>query len=304
MSELLKGAQADGAPAPARPGSPAQSIQQVREAYRTEEMPRLYEGHLHFLFTSLFGLGGIALCVWLMRDVTWPELLTIPVTFLYANLAEYLGHRGPMHRRKKYAPIVFDGHTGIHHRFFTEDDFAYEGHRDWHALLLPPYMIVFFFGLFTVPIGVLLYFVVSPNVAYLFVATGLGYFVGYEWLHFCYHAPEDSVLLRLPFMRSLRKHHMTHHNPRLMTRYNFNITFPIFDWLLRTTYHGERKGPAGGPSPADQLAEGPVADFGGAVGAQEAGQLAPPLGVGPHPQAGDAAVPPEQQGGDRQQPAP
>ncbi len=219
------------------------AIQQVRESYRAHELPRLYNGRLHFLFTSLFGLGGIAVCVWLLRDLRWWEWLTIPITLLYANLAEYIGHRGPMHRRNRYAPIIFDGHTGIHHRFFTEEAFAYDSPRDWHALLLPPYLIVFFLGLFAAPVAALLYFAVSPNVAYLTVASALGYFVSYEWMHFCYHAPEDSLLLRIPFMRQLRQHHMTHHNPRLMTRYNFNITFPIFDWVFRTTYRREGTSP-------------------------------------------------------------
>lgn len=291
MSDTVNRPNGEAAPAPT-----PQSIRQVRQAYRVGEIPRFYQGHLHFLFTSLFGLGGIGACVWLLHDVAWWEWMTIPVTILYANFAEYVGHRGPMHRRKAYAPIIFDGHTGIHHRFFTEDAFAYDGPRDWHALLLPPYLIVFFLGLFVAPVAFLLYFVVSPNVAYLTAATGLGYFVSYEWMHFCYHAPEGSVLLRIPFMRQLRRHHMTHHNPRLMTRFNFNITFPIFDWLLGTTYR--REGDASLNSPADELTKSPAANTGWAAGTDDLAQLAPPVAVRPLTQAGHEAVPPKHQGGD------
>ena len=32
----------------------------------------------------------------------------------------------------------------------------------------------------------------SANVGWLFVATGVGYFLAYEWLHFCYHLDPGS----------------------------------------------------------------------------------------------------------------
>jgi sterol desaturase/sphingolipid hydroxylase (fatty acid hydroxylase superfamily) len=35
---------------------------------------------------------------------------------------------------------------------------------------------------------------------------------------------------------ALRRHHQTHHDPALMAQWNFNITFPVADWFLGTTY--------------------------------------------------------------------
>ncbi|MBK7399278.1 MAG: hypothetical protein IPJ34_24170 [Myxococcales bacterium] len=35
-------------------------------------------------------------------------------------------------------------------------------------------------------------------------------------------------------MRFLREHHRRHHHPRLMQRWNFNVTIPLFDWLHRS----------------------------------------------------------------------
>ena len=32
--------------------------------------------------------------------------------------------------------------------------------------------------------------------------------------------------------RNLRRHHRAHHDPRMMTRYNFNIVFPFTDWIM------------------------------------------------------------------------
>ncbi len=210
----------------------------VRRYVRCEP-PGWYRGWAHFWLTSCATVGAIAVCLIRVSDATWLEWLTVPVTLLYANVAEYLGHKGPMHRPWPFLSVIFR-HTTIHHRFYTRDQMEYAGPRDFHALLLPPSMLVFFFGLFAVPVGALLYVLASPNVAYLFVASALAYFIAYEWLHFCYHAPRGSPLLKIPFMLRLRHHHLVHHDPRLMSRYNFNITVPLLDWMLGTTYVGDK----------------------------------------------------------------
>ncbi len=162
--------------------------------------------------------------------------MTIPLTFLYANLAEYLGHRGPMHHRTRFLGKVFERHTVEHHSFFTDEAPMFESTQDYKAVLFPPILLVFFIGCFAVPVGALLYYLVSPNVCFLFVLTAVLYFLNYELLHFGYHSDPESWPGRLPFMSRLRKHHITHHNRRLMTRYNFNITYPICDRLFGTLY--------------------------------------------------------------------
>jgi len=199
-----------------------------------------YRGWGHFWKTTLTGFVGIAVCIWLMRDVTARELLTVPVILVYAILAEYLLHRGPMHHNWPYLASVYE-HTTIHHRYFTYDEYGYDDPGDFAALLLPVTIIGVLFVGFYLPIGVLLYFFVSPNMAYLVVATALAYFLSYEWLHLAYHASEEALVSKLPTIRALRSHHRLHHDPALMSRYNFNITIPLFDWLFGTIYQGGPK---------------------------------------------------------------
>ena len=79
-------------------------------------------------------------------------------------------------------------------------------------------------------------FAVSRDAALLGLATAMAYFVSYEWLHLAYHLPSSSRVFRLPWLARLREHHRRHHDPRLMKRWNFNVTVPVFDLLHRTRW--------------------------------------------------------------------
>ena len=172
----------------------------------------------------------------MLGDVRPVEWLTVPLTFLYCNLAEYLGHRGPMHKKTRSLAGVFQRHTAEHHSFFTDESMSFESPGDYRAVLFPPILLLFFFGFFAIPAGTVLYYLVSPNVCFLFVFTAILYYLNYELFHFAYHTDPRSWLGRLPLMRRLRTHHTVHHNRSLMTRYNFNITYPICDRLFGTFY--------------------------------------------------------------------
>ena len=97
-------------------------------------------------------------------------------------------------------------------------------------------MLFFFIGGFALPAGALLYFVASPNVCFLFVLTAVLYYLNYELLHFAYHCEPHSIVGSLPVVRRLRKRHLAHHNKSLMTKFNFNITYPLCDYAFGTLY--------------------------------------------------------------------
>lgn len=207
-----------------------------REQYRAGEIGKHYSGRLHFWFTTLWCLGLIAVCIAFIHQPTWKEWLIIPLVFLYINFVEYIGHKGPMHHRKKYLEKVFIRHSMQHHRFFTKENMSFDSAQDVKAVLFPPVLLLFFFFAFTLPTALLFYFFWSFNAALLFVLTVFSYYLNYEWLHFAYHLPENHFIAKLPFISTLRKLHHTHHDIHLMTRYNFNITYPVFDILFGTLY--------------------------------------------------------------------
>jgi len=212
------------------------AVAAFREQYRREAIHDRYFGWLHLAFTSVVGLGVVLLGAFSLEDVTPLEWLTVPIVFLYANLVEYFGHRVPFHRPVRGLRSLYFRHTKQHHRFFTHEEMEFDNSNDFKAVLFPPVMILFFIGGFGVPLWLLLYLLASVNVAWLAMATAIAYFLNYEWLHFAYHCAPDSRIGRFPGIRRLRRLHRDHHNPRLMTQYNFNITYPIGDALFRTLY--------------------------------------------------------------------
>ncbi len=205
-----------------------------REHYRASEVPRGYDGRVHLAITFGGGVLALAASLWQLQDVRPLEWLALPLSLFYANLAEYLGHRFPMHRPFRGLGLVYKRHSGQHHRFFTHEAMPVDGLRDLRAVLFPPLLVIFFFGVFGTPVWFALAWLFSANVAWLFVACGIAYFLNYEVLHLAYHLPEAHPLARVALVRRLRWLHARHHDPRQMAHANFNISYPLCDWLFGT----------------------------------------------------------------------
>ena len=205
-----------------------------RAQYRKEEIGKNYSGKTHFWFTTVWCLMSIAFCIIFIHKPTWKEWLILPIGFLYINFAEYIGHKGPMHHRGKKLDKVFVRHTLQLHRFFTYEYNAFDTDKDIKAVLFPPILLLFFFFAFVVPMAVLFYLLWSMNAALLLTVTILAYYLNYEWLHFSYHLPDSHFVAQLPLIRKLKKAHHLHHDEHLMTKYNFNISYPIFDIIFGT----------------------------------------------------------------------
>jgi len=218
----------------------ADAVAAYREQYRQEHVPPGYQGWRHLLFT--FGIGGAAMAAAILQleQVRPLEWLAIPLTFFYTNFAEYWGHRGPMHHLKRGLRLVYERHTRQHHRFFTDQHMECDGLRDLRAVLFPPVLMIFFFAVFALPVGLVLAWLASPNVAWLYIATSLGYFLNYEFLHMAYHLPASHPVARWPLVGRLKCLHQSHHYPRLMAHCNFNITYPICDAVFGTLHRARR----------------------------------------------------------------
>lgn len=107
-------------------------------------------------------------------------------------------------------------------------------------MLIPKGAIVGVFFML-LPLALVLGALLSRNVALLFVATGLLFFLVYEWMHLLYHLPAESWLGRHRVITSLRTLHQRHHDARRMKRWNFNVTLPVFDFLHGTLWSPARE---------------------------------------------------------------
>lgn len=214
-----------------------------REAFRERtigEIPASYSPALHLLAPAAFAVIVFVACVWLVHDLRAAELWTIPITLLAGFGFEWRVHKSILHRRVPGLSELYVRHELHHHVIYTHDDMTMRERREWRLVLMPAYAIVLVFGML-VPLGAGVWRLLGPNVALLFVATSMVFFATYEWLHLAYHLPPEHPVSRLGWLRSLRELHRRHHDPRLMKRWNFNVTVPLFDWLHGTAWSEERE---------------------------------------------------------------
>jgi hypothetical protein len=212
-----------------------------RRAAIASRIPRGYRPTAHLMAPTSLGLLVLVGSLALVRDLAPLELLAMPATLLFAFGFEWWVHRSVLHRRAPLLGLLYERHEREHHLVFTADDMALRDRRELWLVLMPAYSVALVFAAL-LPLALAVDHLTSRNAALLSQATAMAFFVSYEWLHLAYHLPEDSALFRLPWLLRLREHHRRHHDPRLMKRWNFNVTVPVFDVLHRTRWTPARAG--------------------------------------------------------------
>jgi hypothetical protein len=215
------------------------AMTKFRQQYRAG-IVKSYRGWIHMLSVLAVGLGTIIYALSQLQSAAWVEWMVFPLTMLMVNFAEYYAHRWLGHKKTKYGKLFYSRHTGDHHSFFLEHSMNYETVQDWRVVLFPLYLIfAFLFGLI-LPVGFVLSEVVSMNVAYIYAAAGISGYLFYEVMHFSYHIPRghwaEKLFLVIPGWTALRHLHVLHHKRDKMGEANFNITLPIFDFLLGSLF--------------------------------------------------------------------
>ena len=207
-------------------------LEEKREEFLSR-IPSWYSGSLHFISINVLGIGVVVGCVMAMKEPKWWEWLLVPALFIFANGFEWWIHRGPMHHPTKLLRILFQRHTLEHHVVFTDETMGIRSDRDLMYILFPPWFLPLILVM-NLPIPILLTIFISQNLGLLFFATVLAYYLTYEWFHFVHHIPADTWIGRRKFVGKLRYHHTRHHDPAVMADGNFNVSFPLWDWLLQS----------------------------------------------------------------------
>jgi hypothetical protein len=204
------------------------SVSKYRQNYRTQLVEPNYSAYWHFALMNLVTVSSICIASYWTGNLLQHWLLTL-VTFLACNVGEWYTHRYSLHERG-----ARNRHTIHHHRFFTDHLMSYDTFQDGHVIFFPlyePFVLVA-----TALVTVLPFWCYRHSAAATVFRVLMFYYCGYEWLHLAYHSPPSSWLGRLPGIAYLRRHHQQHHCQALMGKYNFNVTFPLADWILGTCY--------------------------------------------------------------------
>jgi hypothetical protein len=208
-----------------------------QEAFRADYRQRvapLYSGPAHVVLIYAIGLAAIWYCARQIHQPVWTDWLIVPIAFLAANIFEWWIHRFVMHRPVPGFMGIYKRHTLAHHQFFTDKEWTIDSTRDYRITFFPPYALVTFITMTIAP-ALVVGWIWSADAAWLLMCTTAGIYLNYEFFHLCCHLKEGWFVRTMPFVNTIRRHHVAHHNPAIMMERNFNLTYPIADWLFGTS---------------------------------------------------------------------
>jgi len=206
-------------------------------AFRADYRARIspwYSGLGHVVVISLLGIATIWYCASHVHQPSLIEWLVVPAAFLFCNIFEWALHRFVMHRPVKGLMGIYKRHTLAHHQFFTDHEPTFDTTRDYRITFFPPHALTTFICMSAAG-GLVLGWLGSANAGWLLVCTTTGVYLNYELFHWSCHVKDDRWIRHIPFMNTIRRHHIAHHNQAIMMDYNMNLTYPIADWLFGTS---------------------------------------------------------------------
>ena len=198
-------------------------------------LPADYVAGRHVFTTVGIAFGIAALALYFARRAAPVDWLLAPAFFVVANFVEWAVHKNPMHRPLP-PRILYKNHSLVHHRAFLPDSMPIRNARELGLIMMPWYTML---GLFVVvsPVALLAGWWRGAGAAGVCYLAAVMYFVAYEGMHALYHQ-SDAMLRRLslggPLFQRMHAHHRHHHRLDRMSHVNFNVTFPLMDWLLGT----------------------------------------------------------------------
>ena len=92
------------------------NMSERQRAYRATYRQRItgwYNGFVHIAIIYTIGLTALDIYISNIRNLTWAELATVPVVFLFCNLFEWWLHHYVMHRpwKNPIARAVYNTQT-------------------------------------------------------------------------------------------------------------------------------------------------------------------------------------------------
>jgi len=209
---------------------------EFRRVYR-ERIEPWYSGILHVATIYAIGLGVFVFSFrQLTVPITWMQWAVILVVAFVANVLEWAIHLYIMHRPRKnfIARAIYRRHTLMHHQFFTDKNYMIDSIRDFRIVFFPPYTEVVAV-VAAMPGAFVLGWLLGANAGWLTILTVVSLYMLYELFHLCCHVRDNWFVRSMPFISTIRRHHIAHHEQSIMMHRNMNLTFPVADWLFGTS---------------------------------------------------------------------
>jgi len=207
-----------------------------RAAYRLR-IETWYSASAHVVLIYALGIGALFLFLsQTSHPITWYQWAVIPLVALVSNILEWAMHLYVMHRPRKnmIARAIYKRHTQMHHQFFTETNCKIDAIRDFRIVFFPPYTEIAALAL-AVPGSLLIGLLLGANAGWLSMSTVVSLYMVYELFHLCCRVNDNWFVRTTPFINTIRRHHVAHHEHAIMMDRNMNLTFPIADWLFRSS---------------------------------------------------------------------
>ena len=233
MSEAVR------APSPPEaPGRSTDGRKHPRFRYTRAELqaatPPSYRLWKHASLIALFTLAFGAVAVSRLEPLGAGDGLFVLGVLLFTNFGEWAVHRTRLHH-PGFPHAVYHRHVIEHHAFFTYETMAVDSSRDLRWVLFPPWALPLLVAT-NLPFFLLLQAFAPASWPWLFLLSVVGYYGIYEVFHAAAHLPAGAPLAGNRLVRAITYHHRVHHDPRLMSRWNFNFAIPVFDWLFGTLH--------------------------------------------------------------------
>lgn len=159
-------------------------------------------------------------------------LAVAAASVVYSSLFEWALHRFVMHRPVGPFRYPYQSHAITHHGTFTAaKDYHLQEGVDPHLVTMAwwngPVLL-----LLNVPTGLLAWKLSGSWISTaVFMAVMTGYYITYEYFHWCMHVPRGRWFQRTRVFKWIDQHHRLHH---LEPMRNLNVVLPIADYLLGT----------------------------------------------------------------------
>lgn len=210
-------------------------LAQFRLHFRKDILPKWYSGRVHLWALATIIPAMFIYSLTLIQEFTWGGVATFIVTLFWIHFMLYALHRWLLHKRVPMMDWAYRVHM-THHRLYDDQNMTYEHIDDLYMLLLPPWTALSYYLVTGPSFLIPLYFILPVNLFYYSLSAFVIFYFIHEISHYVSHLDGNRAIFRIKLFAWVRSHHLPHHNPRLMNKGHFDITYPCYDFVFGTDY--------------------------------------------------------------------